>query len=275
MRSIALQIVFVLVTFSAISQTIPTNDRRIDELPELIYSAKSQENYTEASLLTYELEYRQQFKQAIEEKDYSAAAHWQTELELLLGNSPMNNNNKPIRLPYKERYKDKNFYLNIDFSMLGYSHVKQYIPSWYGNEPASENDVYGPAMNLKVSAKYFFWRKGSSRIGVDLSLISFQVINAFSTASASGHLISPLKPGVVYTYYVGENHGFDVQFNAGIAITNSSVNYSSATETGYLLSPHLRYWLKNVSLGVEYNFGEHFNNPGRYSNVSFTMGMRL
>lgn len=271
MKNLILLVLF-LSTFPLLAQNTD-NEQRLNELPALIEEAAANENYIQASKLQYELEYRENLKKSVEEKDYSGAAHWQKELDLLLG---IKREIPGTRPRYKERYATNRFFMNIDISALGYSHLN-YLATNYSTYPATEDSYskFGATVNLKFGFKYFFNNVKKSRIGLDFSVISIQRSGLGKGSSVSGAVVSIFRPGVIYSYFMKPTTGFDFQLNAGAAVFQTYSNYENKDRVGLMISPHFRYWIGHVSMGVEYNYGNLLEGRGDYNNLAFTFGFRL
>ncbi len=271
MKNLILLILFLSILPLLAQNT--DNEQRLNELPALIEEAATNENYVLASKLQYELEYRENFKKAIEEKDYTGAAHWQNELDLLLGIKREIPGKRPR---YKERYATNKFFMNIDISALGYSHFN-YLATNYSTYPPIEESIskFGATVNLKFGFKYFFNNVKKSRIGLDLSVISIQRAGIGKNNLMSGAVVSIFRPGLIYTYFLKPTSGFDLQLNAGAAVFQTYSNYENKDSAGLMISPHIRYWIGHISVGVEYNYGNLFKGRGDYNNLAFTFGFRL
>lgn len=271
MKNLILLALF-LSTFSLFAQKTD-NEQRIIELPTLIEQAAAQEDYILASKLQYELEYRENLKESIDTKNYSGAAHWQNELDLLLGIKKEIPGKRPR---YRERYASNKIFINFDISMLGYSHLN-YLETNYSNYPSTEESVsrYGATANFKFGAKYFFNNVKKSRFGLDLSVISVQPSGLGKNNSMNSVVISIFRPGMIYGYFLTPTSGFDVQLNVGSAIYRTFGIYENRDRVGIIVVPHLRYWFGHVSMGVEYNYGNLFKGRGDYNSLFFTFGFRL
>jgi len=271
MKTLILLVLF-LSTVPLLGQNTD-NEKRITELPLLIEQAAAKEDYILASKLQYELEYRQNLKQAVDEKNYSGAAHWQNELDLLLGIKKEIPGKRPR---YNERYATNKLFLNLDISYLAYSHIN-YIGTNYYVWPATTGNLSlsGPSLGIKFGGKYFFNNYKKSRLGIDLAIISIQGIGVGNSNLGSGVVFSPVRPGLIYTYFFNPKSGLDLQINSGAAIFNIFTGYETHSYVGIIASSHLRYWIGHLGLGVEYNYGNMLYGRGDYNNLALTFGFRF
>jgi len=276
----------VFFTSILFSQEV-SNKQRLAELPELIEKEAAKENYELAGKLQQELEIRENLEVAIKEKDYKKAAQLREDLNNL-EKKPSQTQGTPSPSPRPVNSKNKNAVFYADFTLAGmnmYSYNDVFFDYMYDENGyyigMSENTVRQTdlmyAINIKLGSKFYI---GSSenkfRVGIDANYLSLNLgIHSDSYGVIPNLNLSLARPGVVFTILLNENMGFDFQANGGLMLVLSEYNSSIFPMIGYSINPQVKYWYKNIGVGLEYNFGGLPNDDVSYHHFGLSFGLRF
>ncbi len=277
----------VFFTSLAYSQEV-SNKQRLAELPELIEQEAAKENYELAGKLQQELEIREKLEVAIKDKDYKKAAQLREELNDL-EKTPSASESTSAPRPTPSKKKNENVVFYADFTVAGmnmYSYdyttyTEMYDENGYfiGSSTNTERRrdlMYG--LNIKIGSKFYFGPgEKKFRVGLDANYLSLNLgINSGDYGGIIPNLnLSIARPGVVLTFLLKENMGFDVQLNSGLVMLISEYNDTPFPIVGYSINPQIKYWYKNIGVGLEYNFGDFPNENIRYQHFGLSFGLRF
>jgi hypothetical protein len=262
----------LLILNVAIGQT--SNQGRLEELPALIDEAGTKKNYELAARLQDELAIREKIQEVIEQESYEKAAALRKYLYDLENdiNSRYTSISEVIEhVGRHDRNNKKNTMMYLDFSPIGFGayDVTQLVFDPVSNSTNQVNEsqiTY--SLNFKFGHKFYFGpglRK--FRIGVDMNYASLNLgfVETYEDNIMPNFGLSTPSPGVVMTYHINKDMGFDFQTNAGFMLMVSEENSLSATGMGFVLLPQLRYWYNKLSMGLKYTCyqGERLSTAGR------------
>lgn len=266
-----------------------SNKQRLAELPELIEKEAAKENFEVAAKLQKELEIRENLEVAIKDKDYKKAAQLREELNNLdkePAKTPTASNSPRVPTPSKS---NKNSIFYVDFTLAGmsmysYEHTT-YTPMYdeFGyyigtieNDETRRDLMY--SINIKLGSKFYFGPGDKKfRVGLDVNYLSLNL--GINNANSSGVIpnlnLSLARPGAFCTLFFNEQMGLDFQVNGGLMLVLSQYNDTPLPMLGYSVNPQLKYWYKNIGVGLEYNFGSLPNNDVRYQHFGLSFGLRF
>lgn len=282
MRKLVTTLMFCLATAFLFAQQV-NNEERIAQLPALIEKAAEQGNFEEAGKLQRELRIREDMREAVLQKNYERAGELQRELEgkpqleSTKATTSTTQTNSSTRSSRREFNPRKNFMFYVDFSPVGVSMFthKAYLYDWQTGVSYTStitNSQY--AFNVKIGNRFYFGEAEGKklRVGIDMNYISLNMslIDLFD-APFPDLTVSIVRPGVVLNGFITENMGIDFQFNAGIM--HSATQYEGFA-SGLSFNPHVKYWYKKISAGIDYNFGFFPRNDLRVQYIGLTLGIR-
>lgn len=276
----------VFITSIAQSQEV-SNKQRLAELPELIEQEAAKENYELAGKLQQELEIRENLEIAIKDKDYKKAAQLREDLNNL-EKKPSTTESTSSR-PTPSEKKNENVVFYADFTVAGMNmytydyttYVETYDENGYyiGSTTTTQRKsdlMYG--LNVKIGSKFYFGPGTKNlRVGIDANYLSLNLgIHSGDYGGIIPNLnLSIARPGVVLTLLVKENMGFDIQLNSGLVMLISEYNDTPLPIIGYSINPQIKYWYKNIGVGLEYNFGDFIDENIRYHHFGLSFGLRF
>lgn len=262
---ICLLLCFTIVNF-AIGQT--SNENRIKELPTLIEEAADKKDFNLALKLEDELAIREELQEAIDNEDYKKATALREDLyDLERGEYDRSKSNSDRAEQESEREPSKNnsiFYMDFAFAGLNmYDLSRIELTETYdqnGNytgmqeqEIVTNQSMY--SINFKLGHKFYFGPGDRDlRVGLDINYLSLNLGFKRNDNFIFPNLaFSTPCPGLVMTYHINENMGFDLQANIGIMFAITPENSSFLIPSpGVSINPQARFWYKNFGLGFQY-----------------------
>lgn len=250
------------------------NNSRLNLIPKLLAEAEALQNYSAAAKLQQEDNLRKKLNTAYRNSSQSRIIELENELhnckciiqqvESIKAEKPLSDSAALVQIA-KNRYRNRTFERYFNFSPFSYiagsyqENAYDYDPTWgYGT---LKHHQYGNRMiggGFRLGGTFFFKgmkEKQSFKVGFDLVFISFTAGMNMMTANGGATYFGIAQPGIVLRKYINETSGFNLKMNLG-----NSLIIAKFFNVGYCAKAVFSYWVKNVKIGIEYQFVGSLNN---------------
>jgi len=252
------------------SAQISNNQQQILELEKKIEQHASKSEFKQAAELQEELKLRSDLEDAIANDDIHRAARIQKRIE---GTDQISVVSKrPVTFFEKASVRNAHFF--IDLISIG---VNNYSATYMlGNQSTMhKEDVSSLTFGIQIGQHFFFNPPtiGKPRFGLSFNYIG--VSGMRFAPSTTGANVNLLRPGMIMNTFLTENAGIDLVMHVGASVLDQG--YTNGPQNRYALSfsPHIKFWMTKVNLGIQYNFARMVYNDASLHTIGLTFGVSL
>lgn len=271
MKTLSIILISLFFSFGAFSQ-VSENQARISELKQSIEKAAANSEYTLAGEMQEELKTREEIEKALENGDIHLAGRLQTKLEYK-EQLPPALKRKPIT--HLEKAEFRRTYFFFDLISMGYNNYYSELTLFDGLSYYTPTErVNSFTLGFQVGHNFYF---GSPKNGLRFGLsVNYFGISAMRFREiVSGANINFLRPGVVINKFFNDDTGIDFSVHFGTTFLDYGSSKAPNNIYALSLSPHLKFWYRKVTVGLQYNFAKMVYYDATLNNLNLTFGVCL
>lgn len=257
---------FSLGTFSQVSE----NQARISELKQSIEKVAANSEYRLAGEYQSELRIREEIEKALDNGDIHLAGRLQAKLERKEYLVPTTSKYKPPT--HLEKAERRRTYFFVDVITMGYNNYYSEFTYFDGLSyytPIERVNSFTVGYNIGQHF-YFGPPKNGLRFGLSMNYIGLSAMRFGAFVSGANYNL--FRPGVVINKFFNEDIGIDFSVHFGTTLLDSGSSTAPNNIYALSFSPHVKFWYKNLTVGLQYNYASMIYYNATLNNLNFTVG---